>query len=422
MRICFISRRYFPAISGMSVYAQNYMREMVALGHEIVMISQYRNDIVGTKIYGGGPPGIVQGVTVVGLESLGEQRVNLGQPADFEADINAMVDAALTQHQIKPFDIVHAQYAYPNGLAAIEISRRLSIPNVVSIQGGDGHWIGLCCDTHRRAIRAVFNHANELIIGCSSFAQEVHGHHGVPLERFTIIPGAINADHFCPRKGRLLGDVGTPAILLYHGRVDKRKGVLELIEAVDRLKFAGRSLRLVISGIGPDLASAKELATAMALDDIIEFTGHVSYENVPDVYRSADVFVSPTWSEGFSNTILEAMASGLPIVAARAIGVVDCLTDHENALFHEIHDVAGLSKQIGALLDDPLLRRRLATNGMREIQTKYRWPNIALQLSGRLNYNLAVEPDNQWTKSYPPTTSISDADLGCRFRQAPHLL
>ena len=99
----------------------------------------------------------------------------------------------------------------------------------------------------------------------------------------------------------------------------------------------GRNLRLVISGIGPDLVTAKELVSTMRLDDIIDFTGHVSYENVPEVYRSADLFVSPTWSEGFSNTILEAMASGLPIVAARAIGVVDCLTDRENALFHDVH-------------------------------------------------------------------------------------
>ncbi len=422
MRICFISRRYFPAISGMSVYAQNYLREMVALGHDIVMISQYRNDEAGTKIYGGGPPGKVKGVTVIGLESLGEQRVNLGQPADFEADIAAMVNAGVAQHQIKPFDVVHAQYAYPNGFAAIEISRRLDIPNVVSIQGGDGHWVGLCCETHRRAIGAVFNHANELIIGCASFAQEVHCHHGVPLERFTLVPGAINADHFRPRTDRLLGGVGTPAVLLYHGRVDKRKGVLELIEALGLLAAAGRNVRLVISGIGPDLAAAKDLASTIRLDHIIDFTGHVSYENVPEVYRSADLFVSPTWSEGFSNTILEAMASGLPIVAARAIGVVDCLTDGVNALFHEIHDVVGLSTQIGTLLDNDLLRRQLATNAMREVQSKYRWPAIALQLAGRLSHVLSAAPDNTWTENYSPTTSIADADLGCRFRQAPHLL
>ena len=422
MRICFISRRYFPAISGMSVYAQNYLREMVRLGHDIVMISQYRNDEAGTKIYGGGPPGTVEGVVVVGLESLGEQRVSSGQLADFEADINAMVEAAIAHHAVKPFNVVHAQYAYPNGLAALEISRRLGVPNVVSIQGGDGHWVGLCCETHRLAIRAVFDYANELIIGSQSFAQEVHENHGIPLDRFTIIPGAINAHHFCPRADRLLGEIGVIPTLLYHGRVDRRKGVLELIEAMNALHAAGRSLRLVISGIGPDLAAAKELASALDLTDVIEFTGFVSYEDVPKIFRSADIFVSPTWSEGFSNTILEAMASGLPIVAARAIGVVDCLTDQMNALFHEVHDVAGLSKQIELLLEDAPLRSKLATNAILEIQNKYRWPNIALQLEDRLYHSLLQAPDNRWTASYPPTNSFDDADHTCRFRQAPHLL
>ena len=406
----------------MSVYAQNYLREMVRLGHDVVMISQYRNDEAGTKIYGGGPPSTVEGVVVVGLESLGEQRVSSGQLADFEADINAMVEAAVAHHGIRPFDIVHAQYAYPNGLAALEISRRLGVPNVVSIQGGDGHWVGLCCETHRLAIRSVFNHANELIIGSQSFAQEVHENHGIPLERFTIISGAINASHFCTRQDRLIGEIGVTPTLLYHGRVDRRKGVLELIEAMKILREAGRSLRLVISGIGPDLAAAKEMTSALDLNDVIEFTGFVSYEDVPKVYQSADIFVSPTWSEGFSNTILEAMASGLPIIAARAVGVVDCLTDQVNALFHEVHDVAGLCRQIEILLDDAPLRSMLATNALHEVQDKYRWPSIADQLVNRLNHSLLKAPDNRWTESYSPTTSFNDADHTCRFRQAPHLL
>jgi glycogen synthase len=144
MRICFISRRFFPAISGMSVYAANLLRELVAGGHDVVMISQYRNDPAGSAVYGGGPPPAVPGVKVIGLESLGEQEVGHGRPADFEADLAAMVEAAESEHAVKPFDLVHAQYGYPCGLAALEVSRRLGIPNVVSIQGGDGHWVGTC--------------------------------------------------------------------------------------------------------------------------------------------------------------------------------------------------------------------------------------------------------------------------------------
>ena len=123
MRICFISRRYFPAISGMSVYAQNLLRAG-AMGHEVVMISQYRGDEAGTRVYGGGPPPPLAGVQVIGLEAVGEQ-----EPfANWERDIETMVEIAAAEHAEKPFDLVHAQYGYPTGLAALEVSRRLGIP------------------------------------------------------------------------------------------------------------------------------------------------------------------------------------------------------------------------------------------------------------------------------------------------------
>lgn len=199
MRICFISRRYFPAVSGMSVYARNLTKALSERGHEVVMISQYREDDTGVRIYGGGPPPREPWMEVHGLRSVGEELGAAGQPADFERDLREMVETAVNLHGQKPFDVVHAQYAYPTGLAAMEVSRRLGIPNVVSIQGGDGHWVGLCCETHRRAMEAVLDHSMGLVIGCESFRDEVVENHGTAADRFTIIPGATNTDQFRPR-------------------------------------------------------------------------------------------------------------------------------------------------------------------------------------------------------------------------------
>ncbi len=84
------------------------------------------------------------------------------------------------RHAIRPFDLVHAQYGYPTGLAELEAGRRLGSPTVVSIQGGDGHWVGGCCATHRGAMRAVPLHADAVLIGSESFAGEVVGNLGVP--------------------------------------------------------------------------------------------------------------------------------------------------------------------------------------------------------------------------------------------------
>ena len=116
MRILFCSRRFFPAISGMSVYAVNLLRQLVAAGHDVTMVSQYRNDPTGTRVYGGGPPPGVPGVKVIGRESLGEQAFAEPGGADFERDVNDMVDVILQEHAIKPFDILHAQYD-PNGIS-----------------------------------------------------------------------------------------------------------------------------------------------------------------------------------------------------------------------------------------------------------------------------------------------------------------
>jgi glycosyltransferase involved in cell wall biosynthesis len=411
MRICFISRRFFPTISGMSVYAANLLRELVRLGHDVTMISQFRGDPLGTKVYGGGPPPPVPGVRVIGLESLGEQR-----GGDFEADIAAIVQTIEQEHAHRPFDLIHAQYGYPPGLAALEASRRLGLPNLVSIQGGDGHWVGLCCPTHKAAMLAVLGHAGALLIGSRSFAEEVRQNHGTPPERFTIIPGAVDPERFHPRDGWRPGALIEPGrpLLLYHGRVDRRKGALDLLDALALLREQGRAARLIVSGIGPDSDVVAQRVEELGLAELVELTGYAAYDDVPAIYRRADIFVSPTYAEGFSNTILEAMASGLPTVSTYAVGVVDCLRNDENGLLVTPGDVPALAEALGRMCADASLRTRLAQQAYDEAQTLYAWPTVARQIAAVYERLRGTAPDNAWT--------MPDEVAPCRYREQPHLL
>ena len=408
MRICFVSRRYWPAVSGMSVYAENLLRELVALGHDVTLVSQYRDDEAGTRVYGGGTPPaqrVPEGVRVVARPSRGETVV----PADFEGDVQDLVDTVVALHAEQPFDVLHAQYGYPPGLAVLEASRRTGLPNVVSIQGGDGHWVGTCCTTHKAAITTVLDHAGAVLIGSASFRDEVVGHHGTEVDLFRIVPGATDTQRFSPSL-RPLGSLQDPPVLLFHGRVDRRKGVLDLLDAVERMRARGRRLRLVVSGIGPDLDEVTGLVT-----DGTELTGYCTPDEAPDVYRTADVFVSPTYSEGFSNTVLEAMASGLPAVSTNSVGVIDCLRHDDNGLLHEPGDVEGLVAQLCRLLDDPPLRARLATTALEEVRRLYSWPVLAQSISEVYAELAGTAPDQAW--------SLPDGvDPSCRFRAAPHLL
>jgi glycogen synthase len=395
VRVCFVSRRFFPAISGMSVYALNLLRELVAQGHDVTMVSQYRGDEAGTRVYGGGPPPPVPGVRVIGLEARGEQ-----DGGDFERDVEEMVQVVCAEHARAPFDVLHAQYGYPPGLAVLEASRRLGVPNVVSIQGGDGHWVGSCCETHRRAMVAVLDHAGALLIGSRSFADEVTGRLGTDPARFTIVPGAVDTTRFTPR--------AAADGLLYHGRVDRRKGILDLLDALDGMRAdAG----LVVSGIGPDLDAARARANG---DGRVQFTGYAGYDDAPAVYGRGSVFVSPTYAEGFSNTILEAMASGLAVVSTRSVGVVDCVRDSENGLLVEPGDVDGLAAALDRVLGDRALRERLASTALAEVRSTYAWPVVSKLVVEAYERVRDTVPDTSWER--PP-----DPDP-CRFRAEPHLL
>ncbi len=395
----------------MSVYALNLLRQLVRSGHDVTMVSQYRGDELGVRVYGGGKPPAVEGVKVIGLEARGEQA-----GGNFEQDIEEMVETVCREHAISPFDVLHAQYGYPTGLAALLASRRLQIPNVVSIQGGDGHWVGTCCPTHKSAMLAVLDHADCLLIGSRSFAAEVKENHGTPLERFTIVPGAVDVHRFRPREGWLAGvpiDSTSPN-LLYHGRVDARKGVLDLLDAFSIVRDRGSSAKLVVSGIGPDVESATSKIRELHLTNAVTMSGYVAYEAVPEVYRRGDIFLSPTYAEGFSNTILEAMASGLPVISTNAVGVVDCIRDSENGLLVDPGDTEALASCIERMLVDSNLRATLAQSALDEVRREYSWENVGGKIMQAYDSVRGNATDDRW--------QVDPTIAPCRFRSSPHLL
>ena len=406
VRVLFCSRRYFPAVSGMSVYAHNLLRELVAGGHDVTMVSQYRGDELGTRIYGGGPPPPLSGVRVIGRRSLGEEN-----GGDFERDIEDMLQAIREAHARAPFDILHAQYGYPNGWTVLRAARELGVPCVVSIQGGDGHWVGSCCETHRLGMRRVLAHAGAVLIGGDSFAHEVAERLDMPRALFTIVPGAVDILRFTPAVDPRSG---APLRLLYHGRVDRRKGVLDFIEALAVLRAHEVPFAATISGIGPDFEPAEARAAALDLGGRVVFTGHADYDAAPDIYRAHDIFVSPTYAEGFSNTVLEAMASGLPIVSCFAVGINDCLRHDDNALLVQPGDVAAQAAALRRLILDARLRSRLADTALVECRRDYSWQAVGGAVTGVYERLRGASPDTGFDPALPVTP--------CRFRDTPHLL
>ena len=262
-----------------------------------------------------------------------------------------------------------------------------------------------------------------MLIGSASFRDETCENNDVDPGRFTIVPGATDTARFAPRAGleQDLGALRDPPRLLYHGRVDLRKGLGELIAALPRI-LEQAPCTLTVSGIGPDGDAVAAQVAELGLEHVVTLAGYASYDEAPERIRSGDVFVSPTYSEGFSNTILEAMASGLPVVSTRTVGVVDCLEDGRNGLLVPVGAVDELAEAVVRLLKDAGLRRRLAAAGLDDARRLYSWEAVGGRIEAEYERLLGTAPDTTWTATYDPAATVADADRSCRFRAAPHLL
>ena len=196
---------------------------------------------------------------------------------------------------------------------------------------------------------------------------------------YRIIPNGIDVEHFSsdgPKREELTdGKLN----ILFVGRLEKRKGVGYLLHACARVKKQIPNFRLVIVGPGTRFRPGYEkLANDMQLD--VVFTDLVPNTELPAYYRSADIFCAPaTGGESFGIVLLEAMASGKPVVATDIEGYASVLTHGEEGLLVPPANKEALALALLSLLDDESLRRQMGAKGKLKAE-EYGWANVAQKI------------------------------------------
>lgn len=170
------------------------------------------------------------------------------------------------------------------------------------------------------------------------------------------------------------GRFGQPAKLLYVGQLHPYKGVHVLVEAVYELatRLGEMAPTLTLAGDGPN--EYKDRLTKMIEDKPrqVQLLGRVNRESLSDLYRTHDIFVFPSiWPEPFGLTHLEAMASGLPVVATNNGGQAEMLTDNENSLLIPPDSAPAMVEALTRLLRDQALASRLASAGRKTVEQGY---------------------------------------------------
>ena len=347
MRVALVSESFLPQVNGVTNTVRHVVDRLVETGHDCLVVAPG----CGPDDYRGVP---VERVRSAGLP--GYRSFALGLP-------DRRVSAALVD--FRP-DVVHLASPVAVGALGLRAARRLGVPTVAVYQtdvagfarqygvpagGLLDAWVGYL---HRRADRtlvpsdASWQQLERLGVG------DLHlWRRGVDLDLFG--PGHRDETlHSTWTRDALEGD---RVVVGYVGRLASEKSVRRLLE-VSRVP----GVELVVVGDGPERVwLERHLPRAT-------FTGMLGGTDLARAFASLDVFVHPGQNETFCQTVQEAQASGVAVVAAGTGGPVDLVEDGRTGLLYDVADPRSLRRAVATVVGDPLLRRALARAGREAVQ------------------------------------------------------
>ena len=257
-------------------------------------------------------------------------------------------------------DIVHARSRVP-ALAAYFACKAT---NRIFITTAHGHY-------KKHPLSEVMGWGKYVIVASNAMAKHMTGAFGVPRERIRLIPRGVDLARFSFRDPQSHYPVNFTIGMV--SRITPLKGHSDLIKAAAMLKGKIPGLKVLIVGDAPKDKYRDELemlSKRLGLSGIAEFTG--AREDIPSVMASLDILVSATTTpEAFGRSIIEAQASGVPVVATRVGGVVDIIEDGKNGLLCHPLDPREMAEQIYALYLKRDLWTSIAIEGRKRVKADY---------------------------------------------------
>ena len=285
-------------------------------------------------------------------------------------------------HGQTPFDLIECGQAFPAALFAWLMHRVRGTPYMVWVHGNDllgpaRYW------PLRLALRRALGSA-AAIISNSSYTANIVASFGVPAQRIRILPPSIDTVRFHPAPGSpILRDryrVRDRRVILTVGRLVERKGVDLTLAALARVIATHKDVLYLIVGDGPQRAELEVLAWNLGIREHVVFCGAVAAEELSAHYHLASIFVMPSRYvakegsvEGLGLVYLEAMASGVPIIAGRSGGVTEIVHAEKTGLVVDPGSIGDLADAILRLLSDDDLVERLVRNGLDFVKQPRSW-------------------------------------------------
>jgi colanic acid/amylovoran biosynthesis glycosyltransferase len=270
---------------------------------------------------------------------------------------------------LRQANVTLAEFA-PLGSSLVRPCQIAKVPLVVHFHGYDAYERGTL-ERYEKEYQEMFLSAAAFVVVSKAMCEQVV-RLGAPREKVHLNPCGVDVLRFTSI------DAGSnPPHFLAMGRFVEKKGHLFTILAFERAFRQCPDMRLSLAGDGPLLDSCKQLVSALRLDGMVQFLGVVSQDRVPSVMQRFRGFVqhsvtAPSGdSEGNPVAVMEAGASGLPVVSTKHAGIADTVAHGETGLLCEELDIDSMANHMTLLARDPQLASKLGENARVRIQTYF---------------------------------------------------
>lgn len=378
MKVAFITFEYPPFIQGgAGVYGYNLTKELAMLGHEIHVITP--------KVLECERESVEEGVFIHRIDFL--NKPFLAAPSFW---LSLRKKFPSLERQARGFDVVHS-----NELSDFSLSQKVvSSPRVITVH----HLTTTILKALEvNLLERVRNLRGEIgisplieplcirradrIVAVSQYTkQDIMNVFGIPHSRIEVIYHGVRLeDYMFPEEAKVkirsaLG-INSQPMILFVGRLSPRKGVDILLRALPQL-LGKMEVKLVLAGSG-NQRDYQQLAQSLGISDKTVFLGHVSDNTLRLLYSSCDLFVLPSRLEGLGIVILEAMASGKPVVATNVGGIPELVKSGQNGILVEAGEEGKLASAIVKVLSDNSLPKTIGGNNMKKAQEHYSWEAAA---------------------------------------------
>jgi glycosyltransferase involved in cell wall biosynthesis len=249
---------------------------------------------------------------------------------------------------------------------AVRIAALRGVPVVVNYRGGEAERF---LERSAGSVRATLARASALAVP-SGFLQRVFGAHGIDSR---VLPNIVDLQRFKPAAGARR-DAAAPHLVVARA-LEPIYDVGTAIRAFAAVRAAIPQARLSIAGTGPELDALRALAGSLGVDGAVSFTGRLDRDQVAALYRDADVMLNPSRVDNMPNSVLEALASGVPVVSTDVGGVPFVVAHGKTALLVPAGDDRAMSEATLTVLRDARLRAELVAAGLAEVH-RYSWTRV----------------------------------------------